>query len=223
MSGCEAHICIGPREVPNAGNYTVRSWVVRFILAIIMIPAAIGSFIMLSAAIVSLNWIVLISGLVWTPLFAAAPSLGFEAARDGRKARKARKLNGLPKPQTSVGDEAARRYFTKHKEAGLEITPGNFPDRQMVNTLTGNCGGGVFQFQGSGLVNRVAFREPSPGIFGGGSYGNAVTLERRGRRLHVRYGRWGTGLRTGTTERFHSPGTLCLCRFVTPPWMTWDK
>ncbi|MGP0223701.1 hypothetical protein [Paenarthrobacter sp. NCHU4564] len=97
---------------------------VRFILAIIMIPAAIGSFIMLSAAIVSLNWIVLISGLVWTPLFAAAPSLGFEAARDGRKARKARKLNGLPKPQTSVDDEAARRYFTKHKEPGLEITQG---------------------------------------------------------------------------------------------------
>ncbi|MGP0223681.1 hypothetical protein [Paenarthrobacter sp. NCHU4564] len=87
-----------------------------------------GSFIMLIAAIFSLNWIVMIFGLVCTPLFAAAPYVCFKAATDERKARKARKLKGLPKPQTSVDDEAARRYFTKHKDAGLEITPANFPD-----------------------------------------------------------------------------------------------
>ncbi|MFC8039401.1 hypothetical protein ACFUOZ_08615 [Paenarthrobacter sp. NPDC057355] len=115
-------------SLPNGGNYTVRSLVVQFILAIIMVPAAVGSFIMLIAAIVSLNWIVMIFGLVCTPLFAAAPYVCFKGARDERKARKARKLKGLPKPQTSADDEAARRYFTDHKEAGVEITPPNFPD-----------------------------------------------------------------------------------------------
>lgn len=115
-------------SLPNGGNYTVRSWVVQFVLAIVMIPAAIGSFIMLIGAIVTLNWIVMIFGLVCTPLFAAAPYVGFTAARDERKARRARKPKGLPKPQTSVDDEAARRYFMEHPEIGVEITPVNFPD-----------------------------------------------------------------------------------------------
>lgn len=115
-------------SLPNGGNYTVRSWVVQFIIAIIMIPAAIISLIVLIVAIVSLNWIVMIFGLVCTPVFAAAPYVGFRAARDERKARKVRKLKELPKPHTSVDDEAARRYFTKHPEAGVEITPENFPD-----------------------------------------------------------------------------------------------
>lgn len=69
---------------------------------------------MLISAVISLNWIVMIFGLVCTPLFAAAPYVGFKATTDERKVRKLRKLKGLPKPQTSVDDEAARRHFMKH-------------------------------------------------------------------------------------------------------------
>ena len=31
-----------------------------------------------------------------------------------------------------------------------------------------------------------------------------------------------TDLRAGTKERFCSPSTLGPCRFVNPPWMTWN-
>ena len=115
-------------SLPNGGNYTVRSWVFQLILGIIMIPAALLSLVMLIAAIVSLNWIVMIFGVVCTPLFAAAPFVGITAARDERRARKLRKLRGLPKPSTSVTDETAKRYFEKHPELGIAITRENFPD-----------------------------------------------------------------------------------------------
>ncbi|VXC65882.1 conserved hypothetical protein [Arthrobacter sp. 9V] len=115
-------------SLPSGGNYTVRSGTVQFILAIIMIPAAVLSLVVLIAAVVSLNWIVMIFGLVCTALFAAAPYIGFKAARNEWKARKARRLKGLPKPRTSVGDDEARQYFFDHPEAGPEITPENFPD-----------------------------------------------------------------------------------------------
>lgn len=115
-------------SLPSGGNTTVRSWVFQLILSIIMIPAALMSLVMLIAAIISLNWILMIFGLVCTPLFAAAPYVGFTAAMHERKARKLRKLRGLPKPSTSVSDETAKRYFAKHPEYGIEITKENFPD-----------------------------------------------------------------------------------------------
>jgi hypothetical protein len=125
-------------SLPNGGNLTVRSWVFQFILAIIMIPASLMSLIVLIAAIASLNWIVMIFGLVCTPLFLAAPYVGFKAAKDERRARKVRKLRGLPKPSTSVDDEAARRYFEKHPEAGVAITRENFPDADWGKVQLGN-------------------------------------------------------------------------------------
>jgi hypothetical protein len=115
---------------PSGGNYTVRSWVVQLIISVIMIPAALMSFIMLIVAIASLNWIVMIFGLGCTPLFAAAPYVGLKAAQDERKARQARKLRDLPKPQTSVTDDVALNYFEKHPEAGITITKENFPEAQ---------------------------------------------------------------------------------------------
>lgn len=114
--------------LPNGGNLTIRSWVVQLLLAIIMVPAGLLSLAMLIIAVISLNWIVMIFGLVCTPLFLAAPFVGFKASRDEFRARKLRKLRGLPKPQTSVTDETARRYFEKHPECGIAITKENFPE-----------------------------------------------------------------------------------------------
>lgn len=115
-------------SLPTGGNTTVRSWVFQLILGIIMIPAALMSLIVLIVAVVSLNWVVMIFGLVCTPLFAAAPYVSFNAAMAERKARKLRKLKGLPKPSTSVRDDTARSYFEKHPEDGIAITKENFPD-----------------------------------------------------------------------------------------------
>lgn len=115
---------------PTGGNYTIRSWTVQLVISIIMIPVVLLSLIVLIRATISLNWIVVIFGLVCTPLFAAAPYLALTAAMSERKARKARRLKGLPKPQTSVTDDAALRYFEKHPKAGIELTKTNFPEAQ---------------------------------------------------------------------------------------------
>ena len=114
--------------LPSGGNYTVRSWVVQLILGVIMIPVSLMSLVMLIVSIASLNWIVMIISLLCTPVFMAAPYVALRASNHERKARKIRKLRGLPKPSTSVSDDTARRYFEKHPEYGIAITQENFPE-----------------------------------------------------------------------------------------------
>ncbi|RAX44240.1 hypothetical protein DQ354_16210 [Arthrobacter sp. AQ5-06] len=120
----------------SGGNYQARMLSIMILITVAMVPAAlIGLFTSIALAI-SLRWEAL-PALFFTLLFSGAVYSGFTASVHEIKARRLRKVKGLPKPWYAVTDDQARRWFEKTRSWALpspkktfQVAPGLSPSHR---------------------------------------------------------------------------------------------
>lgn len=111
---------------PGGGNYQTRSMIVMALISILMIPAAVVAVVMFWVCVFSLNPLAFFM-LPLSLLFTGGVLLGGRAVIDEWKAKKLRKIKGLPKPWYGVTDDQAYKWFSENPHPDVPLTLEYFP------------------------------------------------------------------------------------------------
>jgi hypothetical protein len=112
-----------------SGNYSTRSLVGIIAATCFMVPATLFSIFLVCVTAVRMSWFAIIA-LFFTLLFGTGVFTGVRTITKEAKARRLRKVSGMPKPRFSVTDQQALDWFKKNPSRRVALTMENFPDAE---------------------------------------------------------------------------------------------
>lgn len=110
-----------------SGNYATRSLTGIVASTCFMVPATIFSIFLACVTASRMSWFALIA-LFFTLLFGSSVFIGFQTINKEIKAKRLRKIGGVPKPKFSVTDQRALVWFRENPSVKVAIKVENFPD-----------------------------------------------------------------------------------------------
>lgn len=108
-------------------QYAIRSFYFSLAVTALFVPATLACVVLAIIAVFTFPLMTLFL-LVLGAVFGLGVVQGYFNLAAEWKARKLRKLNGLPKPWFTASDDHAYEWFTEHPDPRVQMTPEYFPE-----------------------------------------------------------------------------------------------